>query len=291
MPLYNAGSYLAEAIESILRQTLSDFEFVLLDDGSKDGSRQTAERFAQRDPRMVVISRENRGIVVTRNELIARASAPKLAWLDHDDVALPDRLAKQAAFMDVNPGCVIVGSRVLFIDADGDPLREEATELTHEEIDASHIAGRVVLFQTASMMSTAALRDIGGYRKDFELAEDYDVYFRMAEKGTLANLKDVLTKHRQHVSSAGHQATDRQLRAADAAINAARSARGLPPFTRQAQVQGHQLTLAKQHLIWSWWALASGYKDSARKHAFEAARRAPLNTEAWHALYCSVRGH
>src|SRR4051812_4814918 len=93
MPVYNAERYVAEAIESILAQSPGDFEFIIIDDGSKDGSLAILERYAARDPRIRLVSRPNTGIVKALNQGLEMASGELVARMDADDIALPGRLA------------------------------------------------------------------------------------------------------------------------------------------------------------------------------------------------------
>src|SRR3954471_23492750 len=93
MPVYNTAPWLAQALRSISGQTFSDFELVVIDDGSTDGSLEVLRGHAAHEVRMRVVSRGNRGIVHTRNELLALATGRFIAWADSDDVLLPSRLA------------------------------------------------------------------------------------------------------------------------------------------------------------------------------------------------------
>src|SRR5512135_1920769 len=90
MPVYNAERYVAEAVESILDQSLGDFEFLIVDDGSTDGSRAVLKHYAARDRRIQLEVRENRGLVVTLNAMLERTRGELIARMDADDVALPD---------------------------------------------------------------------------------------------------------------------------------------------------------------------------------------------------------
>jgi glycosyltransferase involved in cell wall biosynthesis len=92
MPVHQCESYVADACNSILNQSFSDFEFIVLNDGSSDRSAEILETIAQRDKRVMLIQRENRGLIKTRNELMAVARAPLIAWMDSDDLSHPDRL-------------------------------------------------------------------------------------------------------------------------------------------------------------------------------------------------------
>ena len=124
LPVHNCERYVAEAIESILAQTFTDFEFLIVDDGSTDGTLPILNRFAARDSRIRVISRPNTGIVGALNEILGLARADLVARMDADDVALPVRFERQVRYLDEHPECVMVGSRVTIIDPDGDALTE-----------------------------------------------------------------------------------------------------------------------------------------------------------------------
>ena len=142
MPVYNCRRYVAEAVESILGQTFSDFEFLIIDDGSTDGTLPILERYAARDPRVRLTSRPNKGVPATLKELVDQSRGEFIARMDADDIALPERFKKQVDYLRSHPDCVVVGCRVWEIDADGDPVREFATLSDHEEIDAFHFQMR-----------------------------------------------------------------------------------------------------------------------------------------------------
>ena len=110
MPVYNGEKFIAEAIESILQQTFADFEFIIVDDGSTDGSAAIIQEYAERDPRISCLQfSENKGVAVARNTGIARASGELVTGMDSDDVSLPQRLEKQVAFLEAQPDIGAVG--------------------------------------------------------------------------------------------------------------------------------------------------------------------------------------
>src|SRR6476661_6105481 len=119
MPVYNAGRYVAEAVESILGQTYADFEFLIVDDGSTDRSRAILERYAARDPRIRLVSRPNTGYAAALNELLGLARGELVARMDADDVALPERLLRQVNYLRAHPEVVCVGTAVHLIDGGG----------------------------------------------------------------------------------------------------------------------------------------------------------------------------
>ena len=119
MPVYNGERYLAEAIASILGQTFADFEFIIVDDGSSDGSPEIVREYAQRDSRILsVFLEKNQGEASARNRGIERASGKYIAAMDSDDISLPDRLRLQLEFLNKNPTIGVLGGNVWVIDQD-----------------------------------------------------------------------------------------------------------------------------------------------------------------------------
>ncbi len=122
IPVYNAERYLRPAIESMLAQTFTDWEMICLNDGSTDTSGKILEELALSNPRMRVIHQENQGVTATLNRGLSLAVAPLVARMDADDISMPDRLAKQLAFLGDHPNHVAVGGAILKIDTDADRL-------------------------------------------------------------------------------------------------------------------------------------------------------------------------
>ena len=116
MPVYNAEGYLAQTLESILNQSLGDFEFLVVDDGSTDRSAEIVRSF--RDSRIRLLSQENQGCYPARNRAIAEASGKYLANMDAEDISLPERFEKQVAFLEEHPAAVLVGTQALGCDAE-----------------------------------------------------------------------------------------------------------------------------------------------------------------------------
>jgi glycosyltransferase involved in cell wall biosynthesis len=116
MPVYNTERYVAEAVESILAQTFRNFEFLIIDDGSTDRSLSILKRYAERDPRIYLVSRPNTGYVIALNEMLAMARGEFIARIDADDIALPERFEVQVAYLREHPEVVCLGSKVQFID-------------------------------------------------------------------------------------------------------------------------------------------------------------------------------
>jgi glycosyltransferase involved in cell wall biosynthesis len=291
LAVYNGERYLRDAIDSILAQTLRDFEFIVIDDGSTDRSLAILQQYAANDSRMRIVSRPNKGLTVTLNEGLALARGEFLARIDDDDLALPQRFELQIGYLREHPDCVLVGSRVLLIDPDGLPIRESATEQTHEEIDAAHLNRGWPVVHPAVMMRTAAMRQVGGYREQYNTLEDLDLFLRLAEIGKLANLPQLLLKYRQHFSSVTHSKSEQQARIRQAIYDETYTRRGQTPPPPVQPKRTDSRRPHEQHSLWAWSALKAGNVDTARKHALATLRHAPCSLNSWRLLACAIRGY
>lgn len=204
LPVYNAERYLREAVDSILAQTFTDFELLAHDDGSTDNSLSVMRRYT--DPRIVVTTGVNRGLVPALNDMIDRARGEYLARMDSDDVSEPSRFAKQAAHLDANAECVAISSRTLLIDAEGWPICEFNPLTGHDEIDAANLrTGTCHICHGATMFRKKALSAVGSYSGGFPDSEDLDLFLRLAEHGQIGALPEVLYRYRQHPASVCHK--------------------------------------------------------------------------------------
>jgi glycosyltransferase involved in cell wall biosynthesis len=169
---------------------------IVVDDGSTDGSRATAERFAASDARVTLLPLgEHRGITAALNAGWRRASAPYVARLDADDVALPDRLARQVAFLDAHPSVAVVGGAATVVDQAG--VRGSTMRLpTSSRQIAAELPRRNCIVHPAVMLRRSALEEANGYRLDH--VEDYDLWLRLSERHDLANLEEPLILYRRH---------------------------------------------------------------------------------------------
>jgi len=216
MPVYNAAPFLREAIDSILTQTFADFELIIVDDGSTDESRSIARSYL--DPRVRVLAEPHRGLVSTRNAALQAARGEYIACMDADDVSIPERLAKQIAFMQAHPDTVVVGTGARLIDRDGRLLGKSIVPLARGRklYVLLCVANRFV--NGSTIMRREAVLAVQGYRDGYAPAEDYDLWFRLGELGELANLAEPLYLLRIHPSSTttltGAKGVDDRARAA-----------------------------------------------------------------------------
>lgn len=200
MSVFNAGSYLDAAIWSIRNQSFSNFEFLIINDGSTDGSGDILERHALNDPRLRVISQENRGLIAALNRGIDEARSALIARMDADDIALQDRLAKQVAYMQREPCVGLLGGHIRLMDADGATGAMIRFPVGDAEIAHHMLYGSPVAHPTA-MMRRNLVQSLGGYRAFYQHCEDYDLWLRISEHARIANVDECLLNYRRHAAS------------------------------------------------------------------------------------------
>ncbi len=196
MCVYNGARFLREAIESILDQSFTDFEFIIINDGSTDNTASILDSYANRDARVHVYSQENRGLTDSLNFGCSLAKGQFVARMDADDIAIKDRFISQIEFMDMHPDVGLLGGAFELIDASGKTLCTAVNPLEDREIREALQDGSVFLHPSV-LMRKKALDLVGGYRKVLH-AEDYDLWLRMSEQMRVANLQEVILKYRVH---------------------------------------------------------------------------------------------
>jgi glycosyltransferase involved in cell wall biosynthesis len=199
--VYNGERFLRDAVESVLTQSLSDFEFVVVDDGSTDATGAILAEYASGDARIVVHRQANVGGTEARNRGFRLASAPLVANMDADDIALPTRLEKQVELMTQRLDVGVVGGAVAFMNASGREFGEWQYPLGDAEIRKA-FAHTTPLAHPATMVRKDAFFAVGGYRALFSVAQDIDLWLRIADSHELANLSDVTIRYRIHPEQA-----------------------------------------------------------------------------------------
>jgi glycosyltransferase involved in cell wall biosynthesis len=188
LPVRDAASTLGECLQSLAAQTLREHELVAVDDGSTDGTRELLAQAARRDPRLLHVRTPARGIVAALNEGLARARAPLLARMDADDVAHPERLARQARRFLEDAQVGVLGCRVRLLggaSAGGRGMRayvEWLNGLVDHDAIVRDLYVESPLAHPSVMMRTEDLRSLGGYRV-FDGPEDYDLWLRAHDRG------------------------------------------------------------------------------------------------------------
>lgn len=284
MPVFNAALYLDQAIGSIRRQSLADYEFLVFDDGSSDDSLEIAQRHAAGDPRIRVVAAAHGGYAPLLNDGVRSARGRYFARMDADDVASPERLEKQVAFLDGNPDCCAVGTQVLLVDPEGEVVNRARQPLEHAEIDAGHMRGVFQMTHPTLVMRTGVLRAIGGYHTEYEPAEDFDLLLRLAEVGRLANLPDYLYEYRMHPQQVTVRRYERQQSAMQEALTLACARRGTPMQHQGPFVHPRQEAPWQVHVVWAECATRAGFRRAALKHAWLGVRLRPWSRTAWRVL-------
>lgn len=197
MSVYNRQDYLREAVESILQQTFSDFEFLIVDDASTDRTPEILESY--RDPRIRVIRRDaGPGLIAALNLGLEEANGKYIARMDSDDISLPHRLEKQVAFMEEHPDTGVVAAWIVtFGDYDNGTLWRGPT--THEEIRTKMFC-TCPIWNPVSMIRKNILDRYGlRYRAGYDTGgEDYKLWVEMSEVTRFASIPEVLLKYRRH---------------------------------------------------------------------------------------------
>jgi glycosyltransferase involved in cell wall biosynthesis len=197
MPVFNGARFIRESAYSILQQSFSDLELIVVDDGSGDTSREIIRTLAAEDSRVVPIFRGHGGIAAATNAALAVARGVYFAPMDQDDVAYVDKLGKQAAFLDANPTIAVVGTGWQAVDEVGRPVKIVQRPLAPAAVAAAMHTSCAVLNPT-SLMRTAVVRSVGGYRTFLPYAQDYDLWLRLIDDHDMANLPDICFSKRRH---------------------------------------------------------------------------------------------
>jgi glycosyltransferase involved in cell wall biosynthesis len=260
MPVHNGARYLAEAFDSILGQTFADFEFLILDDGSTDSTPALLARRAARDSRIRVVSRPNRGLTASLNELLAQAR-------------------------------VCVGGATLMIDGEGRFLTVISPPADDAAIQSAALAGHGAITHPSAMMRRTALEAVRGYDDNYPAAEDLDLWLRLGEVGKLANLPTPVLKYRLHANSISEGKRELQRNSARRACEAAWMRRGISGRFEAGEAWRPGTDAVSRHrfmLLYGWWAWNSGQRSTALYYGWRALRERALHPDGWKLLLAAM---
>ena len=205
MPVYNTEPYLHESIKSVLSQTHKNLRFIIVNDGSTDGSKQIIDDFASKDSRIFVLHQSNLGHAEAMNNALHLVETEWVFRMDSDDVMYPNRLESQLSFITSNPEIRVASCRAEFIDYKGRAFGVTTNNLRTLDDFYRHISRRemIGILQPGAVMHRDTVLSVGGYRGQFWPADDIDLWNRIAERGGLILIQDeILMKYRIHKSSA-----------------------------------------------------------------------------------------
>ncbi|MDH3692561.1 MAG: glycosyltransferase, partial [Gammaproteobacteria bacterium] len=201
MPVYNREEYVGDAIRSILSQTYADFEFLIINDGSTDNSREIIASYS--DERIKVLDTENKGWASALRTGVSQAKGRYIARMDSDDISLPKRLEQQNDYLDQNPNVAFVHSLVDYIDPNGELIRRRVGHCFSDIETKWHLLWRNVVVHPAVMLRSSVLKKHNlNYLSDRYRADDFDLWNRLARVGDIHCIPEVLLRYRIHGDSA-----------------------------------------------------------------------------------------
>jgi glycosyltransferase involved in cell wall biosynthesis len=275
IPAFNAEPYIAETLESALRQTDHNFEIIVVDDGSTDRTREIIRRYA---PRVRLIEQQNKGPAAARNLLLTEAQGKYVAFLDADDVWLPGKLAAQRKLFQDYPDLVLVSARLRDVDATGQPLGNREDPRYQPLYDQPRHLHRVLLHvgnmiaQSAAMAVRAQVLAAGGwYSAERILSTDYELWIRIAERGRFFVSSEIVGDYRVLERSLSHGSVPREYSGQKRIVDMYRQHFTPAEYRRR---------ISHLYFDWAESAFVKG-EPGAWPVIRDALRLDPLNTDAW----------
>jgi glycosyltransferase involved in cell wall biosynthesis len=210
MSVFNGERWLTEAIQSVLDQTFTDFEFLIVNDGSTDGSIEIINQFADKDCRVRILDKSNTGLSDSLNYGIERASGEWTARMDADDLCEPQRLAKQIELARADKDLVLVGTGLTLIDQHGLEGKAFQYPVRHKHLVKRLAGGGPFFAHSSAMYKTKVARELGAYRSMLMRAEDHDFWLRLSERGKIGCVRASLVYIRKHDDQISHCAGGRR---------------------------------------------------------------------------------
>ncbi len=215
--VYNSQATIAATLDSLLAQSMGDFEVIIIYDGSTDGTAAVLREYADRDGRIRHHHQSNGGVTTALINGCERAKGVYIARIDAGDAADPTRLQKQVEFLDAHPEVAALGTGVSRVGPEGERLGDSTHRMSADEFTERFVREGVGLCHPSSMYRADAFRSAGGYRAAFRFAQDTDLWFRISRQGLLAELPEPLLQLRIDTDGISPQNSLRQRRLADLA--------------------------------------------------------------------------
>ncbi|MBD3344924.1 MAG: glycosyltransferase [Chitinivibrionales bacterium] len=278
MAVRNGISFLDQSIPAILRQTFGNFEFIIIDDGSTDGSGQLLEKYNALDERISIVSQENQGLTKALNTAINRAKAPLIAIQDVDDISLPRRLESQIKEFQKDSSLVLCGTGSQALNPPNKKvLRAQAGVICENQILRERLKYVNAIRHSSAMFRKDVFIRVGRYCESFIYSQDINLWHRMAQVGTIKNIPDVLLHYSNYKNSVSNRHTDHQIMLS--ALSCTLYASGYTPVQMVDAVKNihtkediipciHTLKLPEKHFHFSFGmaCLQRGRYKAAKKH-------------------------
>lgn len=290
MSVYNGERYVAQTIESILKQTFADFEFIIVNNGSTDGTLKILEKYAALDERIHLISHGNHGMPRAINEILPQTRGEFIANMEADDIALPERLALQVKFLQQHHNVLAVSGCFELIDEKGRLLTRMSVPQDDAEIQKLLLAGHCSLWHPCALMRRTPLIEVG-YDNAFTIAYEMPLWLKLGEMGELANLQETLLQYRLHSSSSSEQNMKVQRQQARMACEQAWQRRGIEgKFEASAPWRPGKDRASRYHFMlqYGWWAFNNQQRQTAAIYAIKAIAALPFKLEGWKLLFCAA---
>ena len=278
LPAYNAELYIKEAVTSILHQTFTNIEIIIIEDKSSDKTLEIINTLSKSDVRIKIIKNKvNEGIVCCLNKGINAAQANLIARMDADDIAKKDRLYKQVNFLENNPDTILIGSGIETIDSKGKHINfqnypSNDNEITHMLRHKSPFAHPTVIFNKECVIK------VGGYRQKYRTGQDYDLWSRLQKEGKFANINEPLLKYRIHDEQVTFKKLKEQHRSH---IESRLENMGIPDYSLAERITGKDGTLGSKYLYISHQQSQLSNRHASFKYNLLGIISSPLNPRAW----------
>jgi len=279
---YNMAQYVVEAVESILSQTYTNIEAVVVDDGSRDDTQQVLARYTD-NPQVKLIHQENAGQTVAKNRGLSACTGQMIGFCDSDNAWLPDKIAAQMAVFASNPSLGVVYGDVQFIDDKGHNLPTPAVRRPSGHITGPLLANNFVPFNTC-LVPRRILDEVGGFDESLSMAIDYDLWLRISTRYPFHHLPKVLARYRIWGGQMSHRTGERL----DNAL------RMMTKFMRE---NGDAVTPAEARRAWAYtyttrgrWLARTGQRSAAMFDYQKAIEHNPLDLRAWKSMVRLVLG-
>jgi glycosyltransferase involved in cell wall biosynthesis len=294
LPVHNDRRFVGRAVESILEQTFRDFELLVLDDGSTDGSMEIVRGFS--DPRLRIVSNpRNLGLARTLNTGLALAQGNLIARMDADDISEPARFERQVEFLAAHPEIALVGTWARWIDENDRPFTAIEFPTDPAGIEQGLMEDNCI-FHPSVMFRRRPVEELGGYAAASPLSQDYELWLRLSERHPLANLPEYLLRYRIHRGQVSVKRIGRQRRAANAMRYEAARRRGQAGRLSRAEhyepprllprMRGAKGSTGAALVFWSQTFRSMGRGADALGLAALACAHSPLSGK----VYAALRG-